>query len=526
MKRLLDIPSLDPLREVLLLGQARLPISSSPSTTPNQSARLLPQSGPAHRSDEGIVASAAAGAATPISPISSHTNPILTARAADSIDAQDRRLAVFDTELFKTHTMRTSWGNPESRQYLIAIYQDGRSAQPGQTQADHWVRDAAAQGHTGAQWFLGFMLANGVGIPQNDTEAFKWSQLAARQGHAGAQSILGVLYLMGRGVAQSNEEAFKWCQLAAGQGHVTAQVNLGALYLTGQGVTQSNEEAFKWFQNGARQGHIGGQSNLGLLYFSGRGVAQSNEEAFKWYQKAARQGHARAGLNLAKLYEDGKGVEKNNKLALYWLLKSGLSSDGKTIVSKGAVSVEVIQFLPELFAKTPEWQSVSTLKLADLNLHDQTVTLLAQLLAEHQTLEVLDLRRSARDDKEAAALALRPSTIDERGAAALARALRDNVTLKELHLDGKAGSEPDWAEIAASLESNQNIAALTEVAEEKPFQEASMDRIPADVIRLVERATIVADQKAVEASRTYKETQELVNEMRLAFAHQFLNDPH
>lgn len=53
-----------------------------------------------------------------------------------------------------------------------------------------------------------------------------------------------------------------------------------------------------------------------------------------------------------------------------------------------------------------------------------------------------------------------------------------------------------------------------------------MDRIPADVIRLVEQATIVADQKAVKVSRTYKETQELVNEMRLAFAHQISTAPH
>ncbi len=64
-------------------------------------------------------------------------------------------------------------------------------------------RLAAEQGDASAQFSLGFMYANGYGVPKDDQAAVQWYRLAEEQGHAKAQSNLGVMYEKGRGVPQA-----------------------------------------------------------------------------------------------------------------------------------------------------------------------------------------------------------------------------------------------------------------------------------------------------------------------------------
>ena len=76
-------------------------------------------------------------------------------------------------------------------------------------------RTLAEQGVADAQAFLGFMYAQGRGVPQDDAEAVRWHHQAAEQGHALAQAKLGAMYAMGRGVPQDYVQAHKWFNLAA-----------------------------------------------------------------------------------------------------------------------------------------------------------------------------------------------------------------------------------------------------------------------------------------------------------------------
>ena len=59
---------------------------------------------------------------------------------------------------------------------------------------------AAERGSAYAQYHLGLMYKNGLGVQQSDTEAVKWYQKAAEQGDADAQNNLGVMYRKGLGV--------------------------------------------------------------------------------------------------------------------------------------------------------------------------------------------------------------------------------------------------------------------------------------------------------------------------------------
>ena len=79
------------------------------------------------------------------------------------------------------------------------------------------LRLSAERGNTLAQYNLGVMYTQGLGVPQDDNKAVKWYRLAAEQGHAEAQLIVGVMYSNGQGVPQDFKESVKWYSLSAEQ---------------------------------------------------------------------------------------------------------------------------------------------------------------------------------------------------------------------------------------------------------------------------------------------------------------------
>ena len=89
--------------------------------------------------------------------------------------------------------------------------------------AAEWFRKAAEQGHAVAQFNLGFMYANGKGVPKNRSKAVEWVHKAAEQGHEDAQFNLGSMYAEGKGVVQDDAKAVEWLRKAAQQGNKKAQ---------------------------------------------------------------------------------------------------------------------------------------------------------------------------------------------------------------------------------------------------------------------------------------------------------------
>ena len=85
------------------------------------------------------------------------------------------------------------------------------------------LRKAAEQGDVDAQFSLGFMYADGEGVPEDDAEAVRWYQKAAEQGHAEAQINLGVMYGTGEGVPEDQVLAYAWFSMAAAQGNESAK---------------------------------------------------------------------------------------------------------------------------------------------------------------------------------------------------------------------------------------------------------------------------------------------------------------
>jgi TPR repeat protein len=72
-----------------------------------------------------------------------------------------------------------------------------------------------------------------------------------------AQFDLGTLYDNGLGVPRSVDEALRWYRAAAVRGHPLAQYNLATMYEDGEGVARDLVEAYKWYTLAARGGFVG-----------------------------------------------------------------------------------------------------------------------------------------------------------------------------------------------------------------------------------------------------------------------------
>ncbi len=221
-------------------------------------------------------------------------------------------------------------------------------------------RPLAEQGDARAQFLLGKMYANGLGVPQDDKEAVIWGILAAEKGHSGAQSFVGAMYANGRGVTQDEKEAAKWYRMAAEQGVDDAQYLLGAMYEEGGGVPQDDREAVKWFRLAAEQGHNSAQVSLGAMYANGRGVPQDDREAVKWYRVAAEQGDASAQFKLGAMYLLGRGVPQDYVQAHMWLNLAGANGKGEAAKLRDELAEKMTpQQLAEAQRLAGQWKKKS-----------------------------------------------------------------------------------------------------------------------------------------------------------------------
>jgi len=73
----------------------------------------------------------------------------------------------------------------------------------------------AEAGDAKAQYRLGWMYTEGLGVQQDYAEAFMWYRKAAEQGDAEAQYVLAGMYYLGQGTNQDYVQAYAWVKIAA-----------------------------------------------------------------------------------------------------------------------------------------------------------------------------------------------------------------------------------------------------------------------------------------------------------------------
>jgi hypothetical protein len=155
---------------------------------------------------------------------------------------------------------------------------------------------------------------------QDFAEAVRLYREAAEQGHAGAQFSLGVLTALGQGVTRDTEQAVRLYREAANRSDGRAQYTLGEKF--DQGVPARTAEPSRtdlWLTRLARLGESTNPLAVGSDYHFGMdGLAADAAEAFSWYSKAAEQGHVMAWRRLGEMHATGRGTSQDLVRAHMW----------------------------------------------------------------------------------------------------------------------------------------------------------------------------------------------------------------
>ena len=180
----------------------------------------------------------------------------------------------------------------------------------------------AESGNASAQFYMGSLYLNGLGVIANEQEAAKLRSSAikifkeqAENKNKEAISNLGRILADGSQVDDTNFlEELKWLKLASSYGCREASFMLGNIYNTGHKINDTNKsdffpiinkkEAFKWFKISAEQGMAFGMINVASFLRLGTGVELDLKDAFKWYNIAVLSYKKMINYRFADVWEN------------------------------------------------------------------------------------------------------------------------------------------------------------------------------------------------------------------------------
>ncbi len=241
---------------------------------------------------------------------------------------------------------------------------------------DH-LQKAADLGHPLANFNLGWMFSEGLGMAQDFTRASVHYQAAADRGISMAHHNIARLHLAGGpNFAKSIPDAIRHFELAA-EGKVAASIGcLGMIYLNGNGVPADRSRAVKLLAQAVKLGddhsvnalatvldmENGGVStpetfamyriaarsarelnqltpiyNLGLCFLSGNGTEQNLTKARRLFRVAAVAGEPDAAFNLGLMYLNGEGATLDPDEAKLWFERAADHDQMDAINALGSI---------------------------------------------------------------------------------------------------------------------------------------------------------------------------------------------
>ncbi|MEL6088566.1 tetratricopeptide repeat protein [Bartonella schoenbuchensis] len=150
---------------------------------------------------------------------------------------------------------------------------------------------AANMGHIGANWKLGYIYANGDGVPENDYKAYNFfAHIVEKGADPGSENesyvsdaLVKLAGYLRKGIPDSPVKADPsyavdlYTQAATNYRNPQAQYYLGSMLLKGEGGEKNPVQAARWFQLSAKKGNSSAQAMLGNMLFQAgetvRGVA-------------------------------------------------------------------------------------------------------------------------------------------------------------------------------------------------------------------------------------------------------------
>lgn len=175
----------------------------------------------------------------------------------------------------------------------------------------------AETGNASAQFKLGRMYDQELGVPKNDEKAAYWYRESATNGNRQAQYNYGVMLYHGRGVKEDKGQSVAWKEKAAEQGLLDAKIEVGLAYLFGEGVKSDEKKGCFWANKAAEidAENMKVQTMLGVCYVEGHYVRKDVNRGFQLLESAGSKGSEFAILALTFAYLDGTYVISNQDKA-------------------------------------------------------------------------------------------------------------------------------------------------------------------------------------------------------------------
>ncbi|RXJ96566.1 hypothetical protein CRU94_00170 [Arcobacter sp. AHV-9/2010] len=181
-------------------------------------------------------------------------------------------------------------------------------------------KEFAENGNKNAQFTLGEIYFNGLGVKGNFKLAKDYYEKAANQGDLDAYIGLAKAYHN----LGDEKKALEWYKNAALKEEPTAQESLGNFYHSGQFVGKIDEEAsgywhLKAFNNYMNLNYKNNKIQLRIanMYYYGNNAIEKNiEKAIEWYEKASLNGNVWSQNFLANIYDSGKVVPRDFQKAI------------------------------------------------------------------------------------------------------------------------------------------------------------------------------------------------------------------
>lgn len=232
----------------------------------------------------------------------------------------------------------SAFGSAEADYYLGELSFNGLGVKKDRKKALEFTQRSIDKGFEMANWRMGWVYETGAGMKRDTGKAVEYYKKAletikklAANGDPEAMGNLASYYGMGRSIPKSNTLSLKWRKSASEKGYSFEQVSLGYMYVNDyDSINKDYAEAMRWFLKAADQGEPYGQVGVGNMYYNGHGVIKNCNTALNWYQKAADQDHPEGYNSLGIYYLAGVCTAAQPLLAVEYF-KKALNADPENL---------------------------------------------------------------------------------------------------------------------------------------------------------------------------------------------------
>ena len=159
-------------------------------------------------------------------------------------------LCVSNTGFLRADAYMRGFQALEQRDYKTALY---------------YLSLFAANGDTKANYNLGIMYREGLGVEKDDVQSLIHFIEAAENGHMLGNYAVGLAFLTGKGSDIDAEAAIHYLSEAALLGHAISPVEIGGLYFRGKLVEKNFVSAHFWWSLAQDRNAPNAPKNLGVL---------------------------------------------------------------------------------------------------------------------------------------------------------------------------------------------------------------------------------------------------------------------